>query len=61
LNRVSESQELVGARRAVINYNFRDTATVKRGKPSDWKLVCRAPAAFVELPIPFEFKDIPLP
>ena len=30
-------------------------------KPSDWKLVYRTPASVVEVPIAFEFKDVPLP
>jgi hypothetical protein len=58
---LSYSQENAGTRKAVLNYRFTDSAAVKRGKPEDWVLVCRAPAAMVELSIPFEFKDVPLP
>ena len=55
-------RETVGSsRRAVVNYHFTDTPNRKRGNPADWRVVYRAPAGFVEVPIPFEFKDVPLP
>ena len=31
------------------------------GKISDWKLVYRTPGKMTEMPVPFEFKDVPLP
>lgn len=54
-------QSNAGLRRAVINYHFEDTDALKRGTASDWHLVCRAPAAIIEMEIPFVFKDVPLP
>jgi hypothetical protein len=47
--------------RAVLTYDFVDTRNRKRGKPEDWTLVYRAPASFIEVPVPFEFKDVKLP
>ena len=34
---------------------------IKLGKAADWKLVYRTPAQIVEVPIKFNFKDVPLP
>ena len=47
----------------LIRYRFNDESDKKLilGKFSDWKLVYRVPGKLVELPIPFEFKDVPLP
>jgi hypothetical protein len=49
--------------KAIIRYRFGDDPdkNVKLGKFSDWKLVYRTPGRITEVPIPFEFKDIPLP
>lgn len=49
--------ESASARGAVLSYHFLDL----RGKPSDWRLRYRTPANLIEVPIPFAFKDIPLP
>jgi hypothetical protein len=38
-----------------------DTPQVKRGDSADWRLVYRAPAGIVEVPVPFEFKNVRLP
>jgi hypothetical protein len=48
---------------ALFRYHFNDEPERKLvlGKFSDWKLVYRVPGKLVELPIPFEFKDVPLP
>jgi hypothetical protein len=49
--------------RAIIRYRFGDEPDKKLilGKYSDWKLVYRTPGKISEIPIPFEFKDLPLP
>jgi hypothetical protein len=47
-------------RRAVLSYHFKDDGRSVRGKPEDWKVVYRTPAALVELPFTFSFKDVPL-
>jgi hypothetical protein len=47
--------------RAVISYHFRDREKPSRGKPEDWRLTYKTPAAIVEWPVRFSFKDIPLP
>jgi hypothetical protein len=47
--------------RAVLSYHFRDRDRQPRGKPEDWRLTYRAPAAIIEWPVRFSFKDIPLP
>jgi hypothetical protein len=49
--------------RASISYHWVDDPGKKfsRGKPDDWKVVYRTPGRFVEVPVPFEFKDLPLP
>jgi hypothetical protein len=49
--------------KAIIRYRFGDDPdkNIKLGKFSDWRLVYRTPGRITELPIPFEFKDIPLP
>jgi hypothetical protein len=49
--------ESATARRAVLNYHFRDL----RGKANDWRVLYRTPANLIETPIKFAFKDIPLP
>jgi hypothetical protein len=46
---------------AVLKYHFVDDQTTTLGKRADWKLVYKTPGALVKLPIPFEFKDVPLP
>jgi hypothetical protein len=49
--------------RASISYHWADDPGKKfsRGKPDDWKVEYRTPGQFVEVPVPFEFKDLPLP
>jgi hypothetical protein len=49
--------------RAAIEYNFVDSRKdqLTRGDPADWKLVYETPALMVEVPMTFEFKDVPLP
>lgn len=49
--------------KAIIRYRFADELDKKLllGNPGDWKLVYRTPGKFVEVPIQFEFKDLPLP
>ncbi len=48
--------------RAAIEYNFVDSKKDgQRGDPADWKLVYETPALMVEVPMSFEFKDVPLP
>ncbi|HZY83374.1 MAG TPA: hypothetical protein VFE78_00975, partial [Gemmataceae bacterium] len=53
--------ENASPRRAVISYHFRDKGRQARGKPGDWRVVYRTPAALVEVPVRFSFKDVPLP
>jgi hypothetical protein len=48
-------------RRAVISYHFRDRDNQVRGRPEDWRLTYRTPAAIVEWPVRFSFKDVLLP
>jgi hypothetical protein len=48
-------------RKAVINYHFLDTDKMTRGGPANWKIRYRTPAALVEVPLTFSFKDVPLP
>jgi hypothetical protein len=49
--------------KAIITYRFGDDPDKKLvlGKFSQWKLVYRTPGRISEIPIPFEFKDLPLP
>lgn len=49
--------------KAIIRYRFGDEPDKKLilGKFSDWKLSYRTPGRIVEVPVPFEFKDVPLP
>jgi hypothetical protein len=54
-------QESASSRRAVLSYNFVEKGKVPRGRPEDWKVTYRTPAAVVEVPIRFSFKDVPLP
>jgi hypothetical protein len=49
------------SRKAILEYFFEDTPQQKRGDPADWRLVYRVPAGFVEMPVPFEFKNVRLP
>jgi hypothetical protein len=45
----------------VFNYNFTDKDGVLRGKAADWNLLYTTPASVVVRPIPFQFKNVPLP
>jgi hypothetical protein len=49
--------------KALMRYRFGDQPEKKLllGKISDWKLVYRTPGRIAAIPIPFEFKDLPLP
>ncbi len=49
--------------KAFIRYRFGDdpARNLKLGNISEWKLVYRTPGRISEVPIPFEFKDVPLP
>jgi len=49
--------------KAIIRYRFGDEPdkNLNLGKVSDWKLVYRTPGRITEIPVPFEFKDVPLP
>jgi hypothetical protein len=49
--------------KSLIHYRFRDLPDQKQriGNIGDWKLVYQTPGRIVEVPIPFEFKDVPLP
>lgn len=49
--------------KALVSYHFVDEPKkdLLRGKPGDWKLVYVTPAKIVEMTVPFEFKDVPLP
>lgn len=55
--------ENVAGNRAVISYHFIDEPKkgLFRGKPGEWRLIYEAPAAIVETPIAFEFKDLARP
>jgi hypothetical protein len=46
---------------AAVTYRFVEENDIKLGRPADWKLVYRTPGVLVRLPVPFEFKDVPLP
>jgi hypothetical protein len=62
-NNSNYNTETLSDTRAVVNYHFVDDRTRKliRGtKPDLWKVQYRTPAAIVQVPIPFEFKDVPL-
>jgi hypothetical protein len=56
----SEIDEQSGSA-ALIRYRFASEDQKGLGKPSEWKLVYRTPSAIVEVPVKFEFKDVPLP
>jgi hypothetical protein len=49
--------------RAVVSYHFVDEPSKKllRGKSEDWTVVYRTPGTILEIPVAFEFKDLPLP
>jgi hypothetical protein len=57
------ANEGTSERRAVLSYSFIDDKQkgLARGKPGDWKLAYRTPGVIAEVPIRFEFKDVPLP
>jgi hypothetical protein len=52
-----------GENKALIRYRFGDEAekNLLLGKLGEWKIVYQTPGRIVQLPIPFEFKDLPLP
>jgi hypothetical protein len=53
----------VAANQVVIRYRWVDDADKKilLGKPADWKFEYTTPGPVIEVPIDFEFKDVPLP
>jgi hypothetical protein len=53
--------ETASDRRAVLSYHFRDKDGKTRGRPEDWRLTYRTPAAIIEWPVRFSFKDVRLP
>jgi hypothetical protein len=53
--------ESASPQKAVLSYHFRDKDNQMRGRPEDWRLTYRTPAAIVEWPVRFSFKDVPLP
>jgi hypothetical protein len=67
------SIDSLGSSKAALSYHFVDGRLRKtengrvvnlklvRGKPEDWKLVYRTPGPMAEVPMTFEFKDVPLP
>jgi hypothetical protein len=59
----SEEQQLgqLTARRAQIRYHFPLEAGKKRGQLGDWTLTYRTPGRIVQVEVPFQFKDVPLP
>lgn len=60
-NNAGYATDAVTKNRATLTYNFIDERKLPRGKAADWKVVYRTPGAIVEVPVPFEFKDLPLP
>lgn len=44
-------------RRVVIEFLFLDVP----GQPSDYRLIANIPAGLVRVPVPFQFRDVPLP
>jgi hypothetical protein len=53
--------EASSERRAVVSYHFTDKDKTKHGKPEDWKVTYKTPAAIEKLSVSFSFKDVPLP
>jgi hypothetical protein len=47
--------------RAEVDYNFVEDGKRKLGKAGDWKVVYRTPGRIIQVAVPFEFKDVPLP
>lgn len=47
----------------VITYHFLDEPDKKLflGQPADWKLTYRTPSPLLEIAVPFEFRNVPLP
>jgi hypothetical protein len=52
-----------GETKSMIRYHFNEEPNRKLvlGNISEWKLVYKVPGKLVDVPIPFEFKDVPLP
>ena len=62
LSRDSYERETAGSSaQARLTYHFVGKSGRKLGNPADWTLVYRAPASLIEVPVPFEFKNLPLP
>jgi hypothetical protein len=49
------------AQKAAVRYRFVDEENQKLGKPTDWKLVVKAPSKLIEVPVKFKLENIPLP
>jgi hypothetical protein len=48
---------------AFVTYQFTEDeqAKIALGKPADWRFVYRTPSSINQVPVRFQFKDIPLP
>jgi hypothetical protein len=57
------SIESSSSNRAAIRYHFIDKRQEKliRGNPANWRVVYKTPGIMLEVPVPFTFKDVPLP
>jgi hypothetical protein len=60
LQPIGQESERLTQTKSVMRYHFAGAQGADL-KFDDWKLVYRTPGKIVELPIPFEFKDLPLP
>jgi hypothetical protein len=60
-NNAGYASDAVSKNRASLQYNFVEEKKLPFGNPGDWKVVYRTPGSIAEVPVPFEFKDVPLP
>jgi hypothetical protein len=57
----SGENETATTRGIRMQYFFKDRGRPPPGQPSDWRLVYTTPGPMVEVAVPFELKNLPLP
>jgi len=63
VNNATGESDVAPAGQALLTHRFADDPDkkLKLGKVADWKVEYTTPSPVLQTPIPFEFKDVPLP
>lgn len=56
-----DEENIIHFDRAFIKYTFSEGKTIQLGQPAQWHLYYRTPDRIIQVTVPFEFKNVPLP